>query len=949
VPRLLSALCNALLIGLVATTALIAGRLTVAERSLKTALAEMGQPAALTVTALGPTALIVQDIHLGEAGPSLARLRVGYTLGGLLHRRVAAVDMTGLRGRLDLDRPDPLAPLRPLLAPAAAGPATEDGTGRALPALHLHNAVLTLARGTTTARLGLDGTLEPRGDELGASLRGVLDSPAGRLDLSAEANGLVAGAQVHLEATGRAALAGLPWPGTWPGHPENGQLDLTATLDGHLPPLAALDEDAAVSRAKVSGRVRLAVREAAWAPYSRGTALNADLGLDVRDGTALLRLNAPLTLTPGRLSPALAEKLGLAPAAAEVLDQLERLAVSPWTPGGEAVEAHRQDTGWRLRMQASVAAALAEGGTARLRLAGGSTLAGDGSGPIVAETLSLALSDLAVAGQRVARLDFDGRGAWEDDRLTLPGRLDLRLAALDLHGARLDGLALSGPVEVVRDESGLRARLTDIGHLRLPRVPTPAALALATPIEGELHRLSLDRTAAGLIARATLDPGTLEAGLAAGNGTRHQATLTPGPVQVFCAVTGAGITAELGFADARAALPAQSLVATALEGALRLGDRPGALAELTVGRLAQKGPAPVVAPVTGRFVLRRSGPVLTLGGTAEPLGQALSLPITGRYGLSDGSGRLQIGPANLTFAPDGLQPADLSPRLAFARDARGQLDLEAWAAWDSGDLSSGGRLALASSDVALPLGSVSALRGAIRFESLWPPRTPPDQQLAADTVKLPLSLSDLRLRFQARAEAEGAPVLAIDLAEARVAEGRVFVESAQLRPLAKSQDLTVQIAGLSLARLVALLDLEGVSATGRLDGRIPLRLTDAGTVTIADATLAADKAGGVLKVRLNGPGQALAQRGEAVRMMLRALEDFRYETLKLDIARPGPGDLGLKVTLQGHNPEVLDGYPFRFNIDLSGDLEPLIAALQEGRRLSSELLQRALDGGLQGP
>jgi hypothetical protein len=40
---------------------------------------------------------------------------------------------------------------------------------------------------------------------------------------------------------------------------------------------------------------------------------------------------------------------------------------------------------------------------------------------------------------------------------------------------------------------------------------------------------------------------------------------------------------------------------------------------------------------------------------------------------------------------------------------------------------------------------------------------------------------------------------------------------------------------------------------------------------------------------------------------------------------------------------VLDGYPFRFNINLSGDLNQLLAALQAGQGLTAEVLERAME------
>ena len=44
--------------------------------------------------------------------------------------------------------------------------------------------------------------------------------------------------------------------------------------------------------------------------------------------------------------------------------------------------------------------------------------------------------------------------------------------------------------------------------------------------------------------------------------------------------------------------------------------------------------------------------------------------------------------------------------------------------------------------------------------------------------------------------------------------------------------------------------------------------------------------------------------------------------------------------LLGHNPDVLDGYPFRFNINLEGDTDRLVAALSQAYSLSNRMLRR---------
>ncbi len=109
------------------------------------------------------------------------------------------------------------------------------------------------------------------------------------------------------------------------------------------------------------------------------------------------------------------------------------------------------------------------------------------------------------------------------------------------------------------------------------------------------------------------------------------------------------------------------------------------------------------------------------------------------------------------------------------------------------------------------------------------------------------------------------------------------------------------------------------------------------TVTIANGRLAAE-APGTLRFLSEGAGQALAAAGESADLMLRALEDFRYDELSLAIDKPAAAAARLTLVLLGHNPNVLDGYPFRFNINLEGDTDRLVAALSQAYNLSNRVL-----------
>jgi hypothetical protein len=113
-------------------------------------------------------------------------------------------------------------------------------------------------------------------------------------------------------------------------------------------------------------------------------------------------------------------------------------------------------------------------------------------------------------------------------------------------------------------------------------------------------------------------------------------------------------------------------------------------------------------------------------------------------------------------------------------------------------------------------------------------------------------------------------------------------------------------------------------------------------VAVRDGVLRS-QGNGTLRVNWGDAREALLRQNENVALMVRTLEDFRYSLLEVQLSRPPDGSLSLRVRLEGHNPAVKDGHPFRFIIAFSGDLEEILAAVREGRRLGGALLKGGLD------
>jgi hypothetical protein len=198
----------ALALGLALATALglaLWKRCELAERALLGALASRGVPGALRVARLGPAGATLEALRLGaEANPDLgaARVELGWSLAGLLARRLDRVELHGLRARAAFGAEG-------LDVGALEALAGAPGAGPRAPALPFAEARLADAElrletpeGAFTLRADGEATLEA------GTLRGDLalaaETPFGRIEGKAGLAGTSAEPRFTLEATASA-------------------------------------------------------------------------------------------------------------------------------------------------------------------------------------------------------------------------------------------------------------------------------------------------------------------------------------------------------------------------------------------------------------------------------------------------------------------------------------------------------------------------------------------------------------------------------------------------------------------------------------------------------------------------------------------------------------------------------------------------------------------------
>ncbi len=825
----------------------------------------------------GIDAVAFDDLRVGTSTLELTGLRIGpppsdrlehlqihYRLRDLLRGRIASIEAEGLelQGRV-VDGRVELAGLQP----GAGG-----GGGPGLPAwpeqVVLRRAEVQLETPWGELRLPLAAELRPGRAEAEFSLSvagGELVDDAGRLDADLELHGhlpLVAdvtlgavSAQGHLDLTAEH----LALPGLGSGIDGRGKLTFEAA-DGRL--------EARIGSAEInvgSLSPRLAdLEEVLPAPWR--------IGLGVQPGP--VRLTGPLDPAAAAFTVAGGLELaaGQARAGADVDATLRTDAGRGFESGSGTAKLSLEKIHWRdLELASGRLALQAQGGLDRWQ--GIADLELEGGGKPVPE---IALTGAALSQKLALR--------FADDRLTLSASAPGRLAA--------DRLTWQE-----RGRAGPLAFRLEPGNPPLLVISFEADGAIAWRQALRAKGEAFDLTAAALKARAQLADLNLAA-----SGDQNGLE-----------------SAKIKVANSQLQLPDQQIAAEGIATELALtpaGLTPGQTIPITVASISQGGKPAWFAPLTLDGTLRPKGTQVDFEARISRPADDLVLALQGRHDLARGRGQAELKLSPLSFARGKLQPRQLAPVVGEQlQDVTGKLALDGTLAWGTGDQ--------IAADLALLLDSFGFTAGPARFEQvngvlhvdrLWPPATPPGQQLAIGRLDLGLPLTDGLIGFRVDPD----QTLAVDQLRWRLAGGTVRAQPFRVGSAASDIRVTLTAEGLDLGQLFALTRLDGLSGEGKVHGSLPVRIKG-GVAVIEGGELETDRPGR-LRYRPAEPPAALQARGANVTLLLQALENFHYEALRITLDGRTDAKMDIKLHVRGANPELYGGYPIEFNLNLEGEL-----------------------------
>lgn len=526
-------------------------------------------------------------------------------------------------------------------------------------------------------------------------------------------------------------------------------------------------------------------------------------------------------------------------------------------------------------------------------------------------------------GARIKNLDV-GRFLARDLVLTMPATFTA--------GPQQIEVALAGPAQ-------LAARQTAVDGV--VRSAAPASLAIRPTTE---PLVTIERDATGNLASLshTLSATLAPIGIELPNADSTTRTLNLSEVRLN--MTGRANSSDRYTARGTIATSSADLADSAIglehieaDFVIRNTDPDGKV-RLDIGRLVDTAASPRFHPFgltveadiddgDAVFTARLTDAMRTTRATAS-----------GSWPLAGPRDEIFVEVLPIAFKRGGVQPGIFVPGLSAFEVSQGQVSAIARLHRTAGKLYANADISLDALSFDLPGASIVGLTSHIRLDRLVPPQTPADQTLTIERVDMLTPLEDVRIVYGVSANARGRPRFDIASARAGLLGGTVSVDDVALTPGGGTVALPIAVSHLDLPQLFALIGVEGLEGSGQLSGRVPVYLSGQ-AVEIRAARLAADGAG-VIKLESATAAAFLAAQGESVDLAMRALEDFHYSELTVAIDRKSGGDARVELSMLGHNPAVLDGHPFRFNITVNSNIDELLAALLQGYRIATEGLAR---------
>jgi hypothetical protein len=266
------------------------------------------------------------------------------------------------------------------------------------------------------------------------------------------------------------------------------------------------------------------------------------------------------------------------------------------------------------------------------------------------------------------------------------------------------------------------------------------------------------------------------------------------------------------------------------------------------------------------------------------------------YDVASGKARASIAAPDIKFAPKGLAASDISPLLAMLANADGHASFRGEIDWTKSKITSGGTLDTEGLQFASPMGAASDTATHIRFISLLPPETAPNQAFAIGRIDWLSPIKTVAGNFHMKPQ-----VIEIGGIAANVAGGSLKIDPLTITLGAKEAiSAGIKLSQIDLGQLLADSNLASkVHLDAVASGSIPISISGAG-VHITNGVIASTRPGRISIDRslwARGAVSSNAMQDFAYQ----ALENLAFDSLRGELNSQPNGRLEIVLHIQGHS------------------------------------------------
>jgi len=358
--------------------------------------------------------------------------------------------------------------------------------------------------------------------------------------------------------------------------------------------------------------------------------------------------------------------------------------------------------------------------------------------------------------------------------------------------------------------------------------------------------------------------------------------------------------------------------------------------DVDIGDIRQKAATPVVIPLQLQASATLQNNQAQFSAHLHDQSETISIRATGEHDAVQDTGYADVESARITFLPTVLQPVQLFPVIGKQiQDADGHVETRASVRWGGGEFESNGEIlaeitALKSDEILLENAAA-----VIAFDSLLPLSTPPGQEIHIGKLDIGIPLTAGRIEFQINREGH----ITAALRELDLFDGNIDTEVFDIPARLDGFTIPLQVNGVRLDSLLAATKVGELTATGILNGQIPVKFENGG-IFLRNGVLESAPGGGTIQYQPEAVGPALSEANEGTALFLDIVRDFQYDSVRVTIDETDSGDIPFEFKIKGKNPTVYKGIPVELNLSMSG---PLRSILQQGLKtytLPDRLLER---------